>query len=187
MRLTRVLVIAALLTVGAGVAALAQSREYRISGTVVDSEQRPIAGAAVEIRERTSRQGFKVKTDAAGVFKLTGLPHGFFEVTFTKAGYQSRTDQWDLSAPQEPMKKVEYNPYVLLSDEQVAARERNAAQEKAFEGRRRRSAAATPPPRCRSSKSSSPSARATPTRASCWRCATCRAAGPPPPRPSSNG
>ena len=133
MRLTRMVVIAALVTVGAGVAALAQSREYRISGTVVDSEQRPIAGAAVEIRERTSRQGFKVKTDAAGMFKLTGLPHGFFEVTFTKAGYQSRSDQWDLSEPQEPMKKVEYNPYVLLSDEQVAARERNGAQEKVFE------------------------------------------------------
>jgi len=105
---------------------LAQEREYRVGGTVVDTSQQPIAGAAVEIRERTSRRAFRVKSDASGVYKMVGLPHGIYEVTITAAGYQTRTDEWALSEPQDTMKKVDFNPYVMLSDREVAAKERSA-------------------------------------------------------------
>jgi len=111
----------------------AQGREYRVEGTVVDAAQQPIAGAVVDLRERTTRRAFRMKTDGTGAFKMVGLPHGVYEVTISRAGYQSRTHEWDLSEARETMKKVVFDPYVLLSEQQVAARERKAAQQRLFE------------------------------------------------------
>jgi Tfp pilus assembly protein PilF len=118
---------AALVAVAAGVVpALSQSREYRVVGTVVDTDKKPIAGASVEMREKTSRAGYKVTTDAHGAYKMVGLPHGVYEVTVSKDGYTSRTDEWNLAEPQDTLKKVEINPYVLLSAGQVQEMNRNS-------------------------------------------------------------
>ena len=114
-------------------AGLAQEREYRIGGTIVDSSQQPIAGAVVDIRERTTRKAFRMKSDDHGVFKMVGLAHGIYEVTITRPGYQTRTDEWSLAEPQDTMKKVDFNPYVMLSDQQVADSERSARLQKLFE------------------------------------------------------
>jgi len=111
----------------------AQEREYRVGGTVVDTAKRPIAGAVVDIRERTSRKAFRIKSEETGAFKLVGLPHGTYEVTVSRDGYQARTDVWDLTEPQGAMKKVEFNPYVLLTDAEVAARARGERARKLFE------------------------------------------------------
>lgn len=100
-------------------------REYLVSGTVLDTNKQPIVDATVELRERTSRRSFKTATKADGKFKLVGLPHGVYEVKVAKPGYQTKTDEWDLREAQDPMKKVELNPYVLLSDAQAGEIERN--------------------------------------------------------------
>jgi len=100
--------------------ALAQDREYHIVGKVLDASKQPIAGATVEMRERTSRQGFRTKSDATGIFKLVGLPHGVYEVKVAKPGYQTRTAEWDLHEAQDTLRKVEFEPFVLLSESQVS-------------------------------------------------------------------
>jgi tetratricopeptide (TPR) repeat protein len=109
----------------AATAALAQSREYRVSGAVVDTDKRPIAGATVEMRERTSRTAFRVTSDERGAFRMVGMPHGIYDVKVAKPGYQTRTDEWSLSEPQDSLKRVEINPYVLMSEGQVADIARN--------------------------------------------------------------
>jgi Flp pilus assembly protein TadD len=118
-------VVAAALLAGAAALAQTDSREYLVSGAVVGTDKQPIADASVELRERTSRRSFKTATKADGKFKMVGLPHGVYEVKVSKVGYQSKTDEWDLREAQGTMKKVELNPYVLLSDAQAGEVERN--------------------------------------------------------------
>ena len=118
--------IAAALVAPCPAQAQVMDREYHVSGVVLSTDKQPIADVAVELRERTSRRSFKTTTKADGKFKLVGLPHGVYEVKVSKAGFQVRTDEWDLHEAQETMKKVEFNPYVLLSDAQVGEIERDA-------------------------------------------------------------
>jgi tetratricopeptide (TPR) repeat protein len=97
----------------------AQDREYYISGKVVDANNQPLADATIELRETTTRRGFRITSEADGTFKLAGLPHGIYDVTVSKRGYQSRTAQWDLHEAQDTLRKVEFDPFVLLSEAQV--------------------------------------------------------------------
>ena len=117
--LVRSAMVAGILAVSAW-PALAQDREYHIVGQVLDVNKQPIAGATVELRERTTRQGFRTKSDTVGKFKLVGLPHGIYEVKVTKAGYETRTAEWDLHESQDTLRKVEFDPFVLLSEAQVS-------------------------------------------------------------------
>ena len=105
------------LTVGPG---FAQEREYHVVGRVVDAAKQPLAGAVVELRERASRRGYRVESGADGKFMLVGLPHGTYDVSVTKAGYQTRTAEWDLHEPQDRLRKVEFDPFVMLSEAQVS-------------------------------------------------------------------
>jgi len=99
---------------------LAQEREYHVVGRVVDAAKQPLAGAVVEIRDRASRRGYRVESGADGKFKLVGLPHGTYDVSVTKAGYQTRTAEWDLHEPQDRLRKVEFDPFVMLSEAQLS-------------------------------------------------------------------
>ncbi|MBI4916648.1 MAG: tetratricopeptide repeat protein [Acidobacteria bacterium] len=115
-------------TLGCALPGWAQEREYAVSGAVVTVGKAPVPGAVVEMRERTSRRAFKTTSDAEGKFRMFGLSHGVYEVSVSKAGYQSRTDEWNLSEPQSNrMKKVELEPYVLMSEAEVGAAARSAA------------------------------------------------------------
>jgi tetratricopeptide (TPR) repeat protein len=105
----------------------AQDREYAVSGAVVTVGKAPIPGVVVEMRERTTRRAVKTTTDAEGRFKMFGLAHGVYEVRISKAGYQARSDEWNLSEPQfNRMKKVELEPYVLMSEAEVGEAARSA-------------------------------------------------------------
>ena len=104
----------------------AQDREYHISGKVLDVTKKPIAGAAIDMRERASRRGFRTTSQEDGSFKLVGLPHGLYEVKVSKASFQTRTAEWDLREPQTTLKKVEFTPFVLLSESQVQEIQQNA-------------------------------------------------------------
>ena len=122
--LTRWAMVAAVLAVGAW-PGLAQEREYHVAGQVLDASKQPLAGATIEMRERASRRGFKTASDADGKFKLVGLPHGIYEVKVSKPGYQTRAAEWDLHEAQDRLRKVEFDPFVLLSETQVNEIQRN--------------------------------------------------------------
>lgn len=116
--LTRWAIMAGIIAAGAS-PGWAQDREYHVASKVVDVYKQPIAGAIVEMRERTSRRGFKIESGADGKFKLVGLPHGVYDVTVSKPGYQTRRAEWDLHEGQDTLRKVEFDPFVLLSEAQV--------------------------------------------------------------------
>jgi tetratricopeptide (TPR) repeat protein len=116
--------VAAILALGAW-PGWAQEREYHVVGKVLDVNKQPVAGATVEMRERASRRGFRTTSDADGKFKLVGLPHGIYDVKVSKPGYQSRTAEWDLHEAQDSLRKVEFDPFVLLSEAQVSEIQRS--------------------------------------------------------------
>lgn len=122
--LTHWAMVAGILAAGAW-PGLAQDREYHVVGKVLDANKQPIAGATVEMRERTSRRGFKTVSEADGKFKLVGLPHGIYDVKVSKPGYQTRTAEWDLNEAQDSLRKVEFDPFVLLSEAQVSEIQRS--------------------------------------------------------------
>ena len=117
-------VVAGVLAVGAW-PGWAQEREYHVAGKVLDASKQALAGATVEMRERASRRGFKTESAVDGKFKLVGLPHGVYEVKVSKPGFQSRTAEWDLHEVQDSLRKVEFDPFVLLSETQVSEIQRN--------------------------------------------------------------
>ncbi len=104
----------------------APDREYYVNGSVVDGSNRPLEGVAIEIRDRASRRAYMIRSDKQGSYKFVGLPHGTYDVSFSKAGYQSRTTEWDLREAQDSLRKVRFDPLVLLSDTQVTEIKRDS-------------------------------------------------------------
>ncbi|HPB58537.1 MAG TPA: tetratricopeptide repeat protein [Candidatus Saccharicenans sp.] len=107
-----------------------QYREYHLFGLVVDSQQQPLAGVELFLQDVNTSRNYRVKTDKNGKYVLSGLPHGRYRVTVKKDGYETRTFDWDFSAPQERMQKVEMETIVLASEQQVklATRAKEAQQ-----------------------------------------------------------
>lgn len=107
-----------------------QYREYHLFGLVVDSQQQPLAGVELFLQDVNTSRNYRVKTDKNGKYVLSGLPHGRYHVTVKKDGYETRTFDWDFSAPQERMQKVEMETIVLASEQQVklATRAKEAQQ-----------------------------------------------------------
>jgi tetratricopeptide (TPR) repeat protein len=126
--------VAALLT---GAPALAQHREYYVRGKVTDPQKAPLAGVEVELRDVATSRSYSLKTDKDGVFKFAGLPHGVYQVTFTREGYASKHDEWKLETPQERMQRVDVPDVVLVSQARVqeirALKETEAAVQQAAE------------------------------------------------------
>jgi tetratricopeptide (TPR) repeat protein len=112
---------AALWTVVLAAPALAQHREYYIRGKVVDAARAPVPGVEIRLRDVATSRSYDVKTDRQGTFKLAGLPHGVYEVTFAKEGYSGKTDQWKFEAPQSTMQTVDVPDVVLATPSQVQA------------------------------------------------------------------
>jgi tetratricopeptide (TPR) repeat protein len=110
---------AALLAFGMAVPALAQYREYYLRGRVVDTEKNPLAGVEIRLRDVATSRDYRVKTGKDGTYKLAGLPHGVYEVTFAKDGYAGKTDQWKFETPQETMQKVDLPDAILASEARI--------------------------------------------------------------------
>lgn len=96
-----------------------QYREYHLLGLVIDSQEQPLAGVEIILQDVSTSRNYRVKTDKNGKYVLSGLPHGKYQVTVKKDGYEARTFDWDFSAPQERMQKVEMETIVLASEQQV--------------------------------------------------------------------
>lgn len=103
---------------------LAQYREYHIVGKVIDTQKNPIEGVEISLRDIVSSRSFLMKTKKGGEFKFVGLPRGDYKVTFKKAGYAVKEDEWKFLAPQAKMEKVEIPPVVMATEELVKQVER---------------------------------------------------------------
>ncbi len=96
-----------------------QYREYHLFGIVVDTESNPLAGVDIFLQDLNTSRNYRVKTDKSGKYVLSGLPHGRYQVTVKKDGYETRTFEWDFSQPQERMQKVEMETIILASTEKL--------------------------------------------------------------------
>jgi tetratricopeptide (TPR) repeat protein len=114
--LTAIAALSALLLAAPG---SAQYREYYLRGKVVDTQKKPVPGVQIRIRDVSTSRDYQIKTDKDGAFKFAGLPHGVYEVHFTKDGYAPRQDEWKFETPQDTMQKVEIPDVVLASQAQV--------------------------------------------------------------------
>jgi tetratricopeptide (TPR) repeat protein len=104
--------------------ASAQYREYIINGKVVDSQQNPLAGVAITLRDHATSRSFNMKTKKDGTFKFVGLSHGVYQAVFRKEGFAEKTDEWKFETPQDQMVKVEIPPIVMVSQEVIAEAEK---------------------------------------------------------------
>ena len=60
---------------------------YNVSGMVIDTEGRPLAGVEVACRSGADFSSCRGTTDAEGRFELRGLPPGKMTISFFKEGY----------------------------------------------------------------------------------------------------
>ncbi len=95
--------------------AYAQYREYYIYGKVVDTDQQPLAKVNIKLRNLGTSRSYSTKTNKKGQFKLAGLSHGIYEVTMSKEGYETRSDEWRFETHQERMQKVEVKTTTMIS------------------------------------------------------------------------
>jgi tetratricopeptide (TPR) repeat protein len=99
--------------------AAAQYREYFVQGKVTDAQKAPVAGVEVRLLDAATSRTYQAKTDAKGVYKVAGLPHGTYKVTFSREGYTSFEDEWKLEAQQSTMKRIDVPDVVLASQAQA--------------------------------------------------------------------
>jgi len=104
--------------------AAAQYREYYVRGKVHGTAGEPLVDVQIDLRDKDTSRLYHLKTDKDGSFKFAGLPHGVYAVTFSKEGYATKQDEWDLAAKQERMKRVDMPDVVLVSEAQVEKTER---------------------------------------------------------------
>jgi tetratricopeptide (TPR) repeat protein len=130
------LVIAAALAAGLGLArpGFCQYREYYILGKVLDTKQQPLEAVEILLREEATSRSYTGKTKKDGTFKFVGLPHGVYKVSFKKAGFATKEDEWKFETPQPTIEKVELPPVVLASEELVQETTRMKETEAAVKG-----------------------------------------------------
>jgi len=111
---------------------LTQYREYYIRGRVLDTQKEPIPGVEISLRDTATSRRYQLKTDKKGVFKLAGLPHGIYEVTFTKERYLPKQAEWNFETTQKTMLRVEVPDVVLVSQAQIQEAQRFQEAEARF-------------------------------------------------------
>ncbi len=96
-----------------------QYREYYFYGKVIDPQEEPLADVEILLRDVDTSRSYNVKTNTKGEFKLAGLPHGIYKVTFKKEGYVLKEDEWRFTERHNTMQKVEIPPVILVSETQL--------------------------------------------------------------------
>ena len=96
-----------------------QFREYYFYGKVLDTQKEPLADVEILLRDVNTSRSYSIKTNKKGEFKLVGLPHGIYKVTFKKEGYTLKEDEWRFTTRQDTMQKVEIPPVTLVSETQL--------------------------------------------------------------------
>jgi tetratricopeptide (TPR) repeat protein len=101
-----------------------QYREYYVLGKIVGPDNQPIPKVEILVQDIATSRSYSIATDEKGEYKLAGLPHGIYQVTIKKEGYGTKIDKWSFETPQDRMQKVEMQPIVLVSEEQIEKIER---------------------------------------------------------------
>lgn len=96
-----------------------QYREYFFYGKIVDPQKEPLAGVEILLRDVNTSRSYTTKTNKKGEFKLAGLPHGTYKVSFTKEGYAPKEDEWRFTTIQDRMQKVEIPTVTLVTETQL--------------------------------------------------------------------
>jgi tetratricopeptide (TPR) repeat protein len=99
--------------------ASAQYREYYLYGKILDTQKIPIEGVQIDLRDVATSRGYSMKTGKKGEFKFAGLPHGVYQVVFSKEGFAPKQDEWRFETPQDTMQKVEIPTLTLISQTQA--------------------------------------------------------------------
>jgi len=99
--------------------ASAQYREYYLYGKILDTQKIPIEGVLIDLRDVATSRGYSMKTGKKGEFKFAGLPHGVYQVVFSKEGFAQKMDEWRFETPQDTMQKVEIPTLTLISQTQA--------------------------------------------------------------------
>jgi tetratricopeptide (TPR) repeat protein len=110
-----------------------QFREYYFYGKVIDPQKEPLADVEILLRDVDTSRSYSVKTNKKGEFKLAGLPHGIYKVTFKKEGYALKEDEWRFTERHNTMQKVEIPPVTLVSETQLQEVMRLKEMEGVFE------------------------------------------------------
>ena len=116
---SRICILAAFAAFFVTAPAQAQYREYYLRGRVVDTEKNPLPGVEIRLRDVATSRDYRLKTGKDGKYELAGLPHGVYDVSFSKEGYAGKTDQWKFETPQERMQKVDLPDAVLASEAKI--------------------------------------------------------------------
>jgi tetratricopeptide (TPR) repeat protein len=103
---------------------LGQYREYNVSGKVVDTQKKPVEGVEILLRDEATSRSYNIKTKTDGSFRIAGLPHGIYKVTFKKDGFATKEDEWKFETPQDRMQKVELPDVVLAAQEVIREAQR---------------------------------------------------------------
>jgi hypothetical protein len=85
------LAIAAICAVSFGACVEDATNEHIINGQVTDELNSPINNVTVVIQSGTS--SFTTKTDSAGKYQFEELPLGIYDISFSKEGFKTNTDE----------------------------------------------------------------------------------------------
>src|SRR5438093_9958586 len=80
--------LAMVLAACSGVVVYGQVDRANLNGTVTDSSRAVVANARVEILSRETGLKRAVETGPTGVYSITGLPIGTYDLTITRAGFR---------------------------------------------------------------------------------------------------
>src|SRR5215468_5685023 len=94
-------ILAIFLAFGCLFPALAQSNYAVVGGAVADPQRRPVAGANVQITSLGTQAVRKVSSDAQGIFQITGLLPGDYELSVQATGFAPAKQQLRLEVSQQ--------------------------------------------------------------------------------------
>jgi len=110
-----------------------QYREYYLTGQIQDLRNQPLAGVEITLFDTKNSISFTEKTNKEGKFKFVGLPHGIYETTISKEGFESKKLEWNFESPQDKMVKIEIPVILLASGLEIQQMEQNKQLKKDIE------------------------------------------------------
>jgi len=94
-------ILSLLLVAGCIFPVFAQSNYAVVGGAVTDPQRRPVAGATVQITSLGTQAVRKVSSDAQGIFQITGLLPGDYELIVQATGFAPAKQQLRLEVGQQ--------------------------------------------------------------------------------------
>src|SRR2546428_14017358 len=94
-------ILSLLLVAGCLFPVFAQSNYAVVGGAVADPQRQPVAGAAVQITSLSTQAVRKGASDAQGIFQITGLLPGDYELSVQATGFAPAKQQLRLEVGQQ--------------------------------------------------------------------------------------